>query len=208
MFAVELAHGASPTSPTPQQLVELGASYPAFTLGGQWWRLIASMFLHFGIIHIAVNMICLYQGQIVEQLFGRLGFLVIYAIAGLGGGIATLLVGNPNAVSAGASGAVFGVYGAFGAFLVLRRARIDPAVWQQTARSIGQFVVLNLVIGAVASGISLSAHVGGLITGFAIAAGLLAGPRFAEQRTVRALALAAAGVVLTAAAVIALASSR
>jgi len=204
MFVVELAHGASPTSPTAQQLVELGASVPPLTLGGQWWRLVSSMFLHFGILHIAVNMVCLYQGQIVEQLFGRTGFLVIYFIAGLGGGIATLLVGDPHGASAGASGAVFGVYGAFGAFLVLRRSQMDPDAWRRTARSIGQFLVLNLVIGLAASGISLSAHVGGLVTGFAVAAGLLVGPGFAPQRPRRAALLAAVGLALTAASVIAL----
>ena len=204
VFAVELARGASLTSPTAQQLIELGASLPALTLGGQWWRLVSSMFLHFGIIHIGVNMVCLYQGQIVEQLFGRIGFLVIYFIAGLGGGIATLLVGNAHAASAGASGAVFGVYGAFGAFLVLRRAQMDPEVWRRTARSIGQFLVLNLAIGLAATGISLSAHVGGLVTGFAVAAGLLVGPGFAPQRPLRAVLLAAVGLALTAGSLIAL----
>jgi rhomboid protease GluP len=133
------------------------------------------MFLHFGIVHIALNMVCLYQARVVEQLFGHLGFIAIYLLAGLGGGVASLVAGSAYAVTAGASGAVFGIYGAFGAFLVLRRSQIQTDAWQRTARSIGTFLVLNLMIGLTAKGISLSAHVGGVIVGFGVGAALLAG---------------------------------
>jgi len=200
VFAVELAQGASLTSPTPRQIAELGGSYPPLTLGGQWWRLGSSMFLHYGVLHVGLNMVCLYQARVVEQVFGRLGFLAIYLVAGLGGGIATL-VASPHAVAAGASGAVFGVYGGFGAFLVLRRAQIEPESWKRTAQSIGQFLLINLAFGLIASGIALSAHVGGLVVGFAAGAALLAGARAQAQRPLRALAVAVVGVALTASAV-------
>jgi rhomboid protease GluP len=203
MFAVELAHGADLIAPKVQLVLELGASVPRLTLGGQWWRLGSSMFLHFGIIHLALNMFCLYQARLVEALFGHLGLLAIYLAAGLGGGIASLVFGAFG-VTAGASGAVFGVYGAFAAFLVLRRASIDAAWWQRTARSLGLFLVLNLVIGLRSSNISVSAHVGGLVTGFALAAGLLAGARARDQRLPRALGLLALAVALTGVAVAAL----
>src|ERR1041384_6974233 len=123
MFAVQLAMGMDLMSPRPQDMVELGASYPPLTLHGDWWRLGSSMFLHFGIIPLALNMLCLIQVQPVEAAFGRLGFLVIYLVAGLGGGVASLLANSGNVVIAGASGCVFGAYGAFGAKLVLHRAR-------------------------------------------------------------------------------------
>jgi rhomboid protease GluP len=204
MFVLEIAYGADAIKPTPQQIIDLGGSFPPLTLHGEWWRLGSSMFLHFGILHIALNMVCLYQARVVEQLFGRLGFLAIYLLAGLGGGISCLLVNSGNIVSAGASGAVFGVYGAFGAFLVLRRSLMEDEAWQRTARSLGKFLVLNLVIGLTAKGISLSAHIGGLIVGFAIAAALLAGARAAQQRTLRVLGLTALGVAATAVAVMSL----
>ncbi|HEU4731117.1 MAG TPA: rhomboid family intramembrane serine protease, partial [Kofleriaceae bacterium] len=203
MFAVEVARGIDPVSPTPMQLRDLGASYPPLTLGGDWWRLGASMFLHFGLIHIALNMVCLYQARVVEALCGHLGFAVVYLVAGLGGGVASLIA-SPGNVTAGASGAVFGVYGAFAAFLVLRRSQIPEEVWQRTARSLASFLVINLVFGLTASGISLSSHVGGFIVGFAGGATLLAGARADAQRTGRSLAILVAGLGLTALAVLTL----
>jgi rhomboid protease GluP len=204
MFALEIASGASPIAPAAATIIELGGSYPPLTLGGEWWRLGSSMFLHFGIIHIAMNMVCLYQARVVEQLFGRLGYLTIYALAGLGGGVATLVVGAHNAVSAGASGAVFGVYGAFAAFLVLRRAEIQEEAWRRTARSLGRFLVLNLLIGLGVASISLSAHVGGVVVGFGVGAALLAGGRAAQPRRLRALALLVLGLAAITATVVAL----
>lgn len=204
MFVFEVTSGADALAPTPQQIIDLGGSYPPLTLHGEWWRLGSSMFLHFGLLHIALNMLCLYQARVVEQLFGHLAFLTIYLIAGLGGGIASLIASTGNVVAAGASGAVFGVYGAFGAFLVLRRSEMEADAWRRTARSIGQFLVLNLVIGMTTKGISLSAHIGGAIVGFGVAAGLLVGARAAQQRVLRSLGLAAIGVALTATAVMTL----
>jgi rhomboid protease GluP len=204
MFGVELAAGASPVAPSARQMIELGASYPPLTLEGEWWRLGSSMFLHFGILHLAMNMLCLYQARAVEPLFGRLGFLVIYLVAGLGGGIASLIASTGNVVTAGASGAVFGVYGAFGAKLVLHRSQFAPDSWHRTVRRLGTFLGLNLVVGLSASGISLSAHIGGLIAGVGLGAALLAGAGAAQARTPRALLLAALGLALTAAGVMAL----
>jgi len=203
MFAVELACGASPIAPSSQQLLELGASWPSLTLNGEWWRLGSSMFLHFGVIHIALNMACLYQARVVEQLYGRVGFLTIYLIAGLGGGIASLIAG-PDGVTAGASGAVFGVYGAFGAFLVLRRSQIEADSWKRTARSLGSFLVLNLVVGLSVKSISISAHLGGLLVGFGLGAALVPGIGAARPRSRRPLGLAVLGLALTAVAVMSL----
>jgi rhomboid protease GluP len=204
MFGFEIANGASPITPTPQQIIDLGGSYPPLTLNGEWWRLGSSMFLHFGVLHIGLNMVCLYQARVVEQLFGYLGFVAIYLLAGLGGGVASLVAHPGHVVSAGASGAVFGVYGAFGAFLVLRRSQIQDEVWRRTTRSIGRFLLLNLLIGLGVTSISLSAHVGGVIVGFGVGAALLAGPSAAQQRTLRALGLMIVGLALTAVAVMSL----
>jgi rhomboid protease GluP len=198
MFGVELASGADPIAPGAKAIIELGGSYPPLTLHGEWWRLGSSMFLHFGIVHLAMNMLCLYQVRAVEPAFGRLGFLVIYLLAGLGGGIASLIANTGNVVVAGASGAVFGAYGAFGAKLVLHRAQLEPEVWQRTMRRLATFLALNAVVGLTARGISISAHVGGLLVGGALGAALLAGAGAARARTRRALGLAAAGLALTA----------
>ena len=195
MFGVELAAGAHPATPSPQQLLEVGASYPPLTTNGEWWRLGAAMFLHFGVLHLALNMVCLWQGRVVELLFGRGPFAVIYLVAGLAGGVAGLVY-NTQAVSAGASGAVFGVYGAFGAFLVLRRRAMPEAVWQQTARGIGMFVAINVIFGLAVPGISLSAHLGGLVIGFLVGLALLARSSTPRPSMLRTLAVGAGGIAL------------
>lgn len=214
VFVVEIARGLDPIRPDVPGMVELGASYPPLTLGGEWWRLGSSMFLHFGILHLAMNMLCLYQVRAVELVFGRVGFFAIYLLAGLGGGIAILLVSG-NVVAAGASGAVFGAYGAFGTKLVLHRSQFAPDAWRNTMRRLATFLGLNIAIGLTASGVSLAGHVGGLIVGVAVAAALLAGDRRAQGRSgardgrgrapgrvVRALAQIAIGLALTAVAVL------
>jgi len=200
-FAIELAAGASPIGPTPQKLVDLGGNFGVLTLHGEWWRLGTAMFLHAGVLHIGINMACLWQGRIVESIFGKAGMIAIYLMAGLVGGLATL-ARSPEIVSVGASGAIFGVFGAFGAVLWLRRSNIPPEVWHRTVRGMGTFLGLNLVIGLSVPQIDMSAHIGGLIGGGAAGALLLVGRRSAAQRILRsiglvvlALGIAAAGVL-------------
>jgi membrane associated rhomboid family serine protease len=186
MFGVELANGASAVSPKVADVLPLGGNFAPLTLRGEWWRLGASMFLHYGLLHIAMNMLCLYQGRGVEEIYGRLGFVAIYFAAGILGGVGSV-ARSANTVSAGASGAVFGVFGAFGAYLVVRRASIDRTAWEARARSLATFVALNLFIGFQTSGIDLTAHVVGLATGFAVGVALLAGAGADAHRTVRAV---------------------
>jgi rhomboid protease GluP len=199
MFAIEIATGADALSPAPQKLIALGADFGPLTLHGEPWRLLASMFLHFGVIHIGMNMICLWQGRIVEKLFGHVGFVAIYVVAGLLGGIASL-VHSAAVVSAGASGAVFGVFGAFGAFLLMRRDRLDPKAVISSAKSLVTWIGLNLVLGFSVKSIDVTAHMGGLVAGFLAGVALLAGASAERQRVVRSIAIAVAGVAISLAA--------
>jgi rhomboid protease GluP len=172
MFALELMLGASLTDPDPRQMLALGADFAPLTCNGQAWRLVTAMFLHYGVIHIGMNMVCLYQVRVVERMIGRAEFLAVYFASGLLGGLASVAV-HPLAVSAGASGAVFGMFGAFTGIMVVRRDRIQPEAWKRTMRGLGTFFGINLVFGLSQSTIDLSAHLGGLATGF-VAAYLLA----------------------------------
>jgi rhomboid protease GluP len=201
MFGVELAAGADAMNPDSKVMLRLGADYGPLTLGGQWWRLVSSMFLHFGVLHLGMNMLVLYQGRIVEVIYGRAGFVAIYLAAGLLGGIASLAHASTT-ISAGASGAVFGVFGAFGAFIVLRRGQLDPAFVQRTGRSLIAFIAINLYIGLSTPGIDISAHIGGLVAGFVAGVVLLAGKRADTQRTARSIAIIAATLVVTAGALL------
>ncbi len=202
-FGVELAMGLDPMAPKAQDVLRAGADFGPYTLHGEWWRVVTSMFLHFGLIHIGMNMLVLAQGRIVEIAYGHLGFAVIYLVSGILGAVGSL-AHAPSVVSAGASGAVFGVFGAFGALLLLRRDRIDPAVWQRAARGLGTFIVLNLVIGYESKGIDLTAHIVGMIAGFAIGAAQLLGKPTPKQYVPRALAALIAGLAIAVAVLVAL----
>jgi len=111
VFLAMVASGVSFTQPTPLDVFKWGGDFGPATVGQhQWWRLLTSCFLHFGIIHIGMNMYVLYLiGPFIQTVFGRLRYLLIYFIAGLAGSIVSVWV-HPTAVGAGASGAIFGLY--------------------------------------------------------------------------------------------------
>jgi membrane associated rhomboid family serine protease len=125
---------------------------------GEWWRLVTSMFLHGGYLHIALNMYSLYYvGSILEITVGRWQFLLLYLGSGIAGSAGAILW-SPLSPTVGASGAIFGILGAL--FILERRGNIA------TEGQIAMLIVLNLVFTfALSSYISVGAHVGGLIGG-------------------------------------------
>jgi rhomboid protease GluP len=166
IFVIMVASGVPALSPGATDVLPWGANYGPYVLTGQPWRLLTSAFLHFGLLHVALNMFALWQvGRLVERLFRTSGFAVLYLVSALGGSVASSLV-HPLTVSAGASGAVFGVYGAFLAYLLRRRGAIPASVLNPLRGSALVFVGYNLVIGMSVEQIDNSAHVGGLVSGF------------------------------------------
>jgi membrane associated rhomboid family serine protease len=130
---------------------------------GQWWRIVSAAFLHGSIAHVGLNMLALYQvGNLVEQLFGKLRFALLYALAILGSGIAVIWF-NYNQPTLGASGAIFGLFGALVAVGLRLGSRGRSLIGQ-----VVPIVALNLVFTFAVPGISAAAHVGGLITGFIV----------------------------------------
>jgi len=161
-----LLGGASAVNPSVADLLSWGAEYGPQTLGGQPWRLFTALFVHIGFLHLVYNMIALgYVAPTVERLVGNAGFALLYLVAGLGGSFLALFW-NPMLVHAGASGAVFGVYGALGAITLAQRESIPPEVLGRMKRLVLMFVGYNAVY-SLRPGVSLSAHAGGLIVGFA-----------------------------------------
>ena len=167
VFLAMVASGCSFTQPTTLDVFNWGGDYGPATVGAhQWWRLLTSCFLHFGIIHIGFNMYVLYQiGPFIEVTFGRARYLILYFIAGLAGSVTSIWI-HPNSVSAGASGAIFGLYGAVFGFLLINRRTLDPVATKSIAKSAGIFVLYNVVYGSISRTTDLSAHFGGLIAGF------------------------------------------
>lgn len=135
----------------------------------QYYRLLTSAFLHDGPTHILFNMWALWViGPALEHLLGRGRFIALYFLSALGGSVLVYLLTAPNVPTLGASGAIFGL---FGATLVLARKLNFDMKW------IAGLIVINLVITFVVPSISWQGHIGGLLTGAAIAAVFAYAPR-------------------------------
>lgn len=150
-------------------LVFLGANVPELVRDGQVWRLVASMFLHIGFLHLLVNGWALYQlGGLFEMWMGARRFALVYMVAGIVGSAASVATKwGEVALSAGASGAIFGLLGALIAILLRRGKNLLPqgkALLQQLLMWAG----INVVLGFSISGIDNAAHLGGCAAGFAL----------------------------------------
>ncbi len=165
VFALAATTGAGVLEPDPRVLLAWGTNFSPLTLHGQQWRLLTSMFLHFGLLHLAFNMWALLSGgRFAERLFGPRRFLVIYFAAGLSGSLTSALW-NPQVNSAGASGAIIGVFGAILAWFLRADHQVPASVIRQQRTSGIVFILINLGYGATQSGIDNAAHLGGLVAG-------------------------------------------
>jgi membrane associated rhomboid family serine protease len=151
---------------------------------GEWWRLITATFLHYGIVHLGLNMLVLwFIGPPLEEYFGHWRYLLVYLVSGLAGSAGALLW-SPNALTVGASGAIWGI---MGAALVLEARRI----WVFGGQAMG-LVVFNLAITFLIPGISIGGHIGGLIGGGLCA---LAFSSFRRSPALATFSMAAVGVL-------------
>ena len=156
----------------PLSLLDFGANYGPLVADGEYWRLLSSVFLHIGILHLALNSLgLLIYGMLLERAFGSLRFTFIYLASGLAGSTASF-VANPLAISAGASGAIFGLLGALAACFLTGRGSLGRGS-RRDAAGIGVLVAINLAWGFMMPGIDNWAHIGGLVMGFALG-GILA----------------------------------
>ncbi|GGM31553.1 rhomboid protease GluP [Paraliobacillus quinghaiensis] len=141
-------------------LLQFGAKYNPAIIDGEWWRIISSMFLHIGLLHLVMNMLALHiVGSIVEQIYGSKRFLIIYFFAGIMGGLTSFAL-NPQ-LAAGASGAIFGLFGAL-LFFGFHHQRI---FFQTMGWNVIVIIAFNIVFGFVVQQIDNGAHIGGLIGG-------------------------------------------
>jgi len=147
------------------KLLDLGAMNGLLVVfQGEWYRIVTAMFLHGGLMHIAMNMFSLYiVGRGVELYFNKSSYLILYMMSGLFGAMVSLYM-HPNSVGVGASGAIFGLFGAIVGFFFYHKDRLGS----QSKEVLKEFIVilvLNLVLGLSISSIDLSAHIGGLLVG-------------------------------------------
>lgn len=160
-----------------------GAMYaPAFWMEKEYYRIFTSMFLHFGFEHLMNNMITfVVVGRILEPIVGKIKFVVIYVLSGVGGSLLSVLVEwyrEDYAISAGASGAIFGLTGALLCLTLLNRGHVAGVTkW-------GMLIVIGLSLynGFASEGVDNMAHIGGLITGLVVTF-LLCIKRYAKRCT-------------------------
>ncbi|MDI3270236.1 MAG: rhomboid family intramembrane serine protease [Bacillota bacterium] len=155
-----------------QVLLRAGAQENILIWSGQWWRLVTPIFLHYGVLHLALNTLALwFAGSIVESTFGHLRLLLIFFLAGVGGSLAELLFDpRSHLITVGASGAIFGL---FGALLYLGTLVHQRQNWGGFLRSVLLTVVLAFAYGFLpGSDINNYVHAGGFLTGLAVGATL------------------------------------
>ena len=164
---LEMNGGSTNTS----TLIKYGAKFNPYIIAGEWWRFITPIFLHIGLLHLAMNSLAVYYlGTAVEKIYGNIRFLFIYLFAGVAGVIASFIV-SAN-VSAGASGAIFGCFGA-----LLYFCMIYPKLFFRTmGPSVLVILVINLMFGFSVSNVDNAGHLGGLAGGF-LAAGIVHFPK-------------------------------
>lgn len=169
VFVMQCFSGVDPLSPQTSQVIRWGGNLAPFTLTGEPWRLLTSMFLHIGLLHLAANSYMLYVlGGVVEREFGSVRFGLIYLIAGLFGSLASAALTTSFKISAGASGALMGIAGACLAHSLVAYLRGEQSDSVRLRGPLTQTIILNLVLGANMKGIDNVCHIGGLIAGAAI----------------------------------------
>jgi len=202
VFLAMLAQHVSAFAPTPEQLFSWHANNAgAVLLDGEWSRIVAAMFVHVGILHLATNMWCLWNlGLLAEPLMGSAGVIAVYILTGAAGNLLSTLsnwyfylrvADGYGPVGAGASGAVFGIAGAL--ILLLKSPRLPVPAFElkKLRRSVIYFAAINLILGLSVTGgtrlfgagilIDNTAHLGGFACGLLFAAPMV--PRLGSPRS-------------------------
>lgn len=169
VFLLMVAMGVSFTNPTPYDVYIFGGTEGVDVLYRlHVWRLLTSNYLHYGIIHLAVNMYCLWGlGQLVELFYSRTDYALLYTYTGIAGSVLGVMI-HPSAVSAGASGAIFGVAGVLLTTLRYGRLPLPERSRNILFKEILQFAGINLVLGFFILRVSNAGHIGGLIGGLLV----------------------------------------
>ena len=166
VFVAMLAGGAGLWHSSNSVQLAWGANFGPATQDGEWWRLGSAMFLHFGAVHLTLNLWALWDGgQLAERMYGHARFAAIYFSSGLTGNLLSLVAHKGLAVSGGASGAIFGLYGALLVFLWRERRNLHPQEFRWFFWGASGFAAVTLILGFLITGIDNAAHIGGFLTG-------------------------------------------
>jgi membrane associated rhomboid family serine protease len=166
VFLIEIIFGG-PTNPrTLSRLGWLDTDWVIY--GHQYWRLLTALFLHYGALHLVVNMFALLVlGPPLEREVGPANFAASYLLSGVGSSIVVVLLTRWGMLQAvelvGASGCIMGIVGAWSGFLLRNR---DAPLAMRRLRNLVMIVLLQTVFDVLTPRVSMSAHLGGLACGF------------------------------------------
>lgn len=139
---------------------------PLIVFYHEYWRFITPIFIHFGLMHFAVNSVMLYfMGEQMESVYGHWRYFLIYMLSGIMGNMASFAMNQPGVLSAGASTSLFGLFGAI--FALALNFRNTPSITMM-ARQFLMFIGLSLLFSLFDSTIDIWGHLGGVIGGFLI----------------------------------------
>ncbi|CAM3998308.1 rhomboid family intramembrane serine protease [Catellicoccus marimammalium] len=142
-------------------LLTFGAEWGPLVHQGQWWRLITAMFVHIGFAHLFLNLLTLYFiGPELEFYLGKIRYLLLYLLCGIGGNVVSLFF-DGNAISAGCSTALFGLFG----YYIVQAKRSSSPWMRELGRQYFVFIAMNIIFNLFDSNVSLSGHLGGLLSG-------------------------------------------
>lgn len=197
VFALMWASGAGFLHAVNEVSLAWGAGFGPATQDHQWWRLFTAMFVHFGVVHLGLNLWALWDiGRVVERAYGSLRMGAIYVVSGLVGNLASLVVQGNQVISGGASGAIFGLYGALIAFLWRERKLIERGEFRWVMGTSALFPLLMLLLGWWVPEIDNAAHAGGLLAGALL--GYSIAPRWDPGPSTPAAPSWGSGLLLTA----------
>ena len=150
-------------------MMQYGAVYPiCITEKGEYWRFFTATFMHFGFQHLLNNMVMLgAAGQILERALGKVKYLILYVVAGIGGCVLSYLEmmhSGEYAVAAGASGSIFGIIGALAWIIILHKGKYETL----TGKGMVMMLILSFYYGASTGDVDNWGHIGGFIMGFLI----------------------------------------
>ncbi len=169
-FALEVKFGGSTNF---FSLYRLGALVPKEVVAGDWWRLFTAAFLHFGFLHLLMNMFGLYLfGRLVEFNLGIPRYLLLYLTTGLGSMLAVTFMSvigySQTEFVVGASGCVMGLVGAFAAILLRDWQREKTRIASKSLRGILSLIALQAAFDLTTPQISFVGHTSGVIIGFVV----------------------------------------
>lgn len=150
-------------------MMQYGAVYPPLIAEkGEYWRFFTATLMHFGFDHLLNNMVILgAAGQVLEKALGKIKYILLYFIAGIGGCVLSYLQmvhSGDYAVAAGASGSIFGIIGALAWILILHKGRYESL----TGRGMILMIVISLYYGVTTGDVDNWGHIGGFVMGFVL----------------------------------------